>query len=171
MTGATKLSDFQDFQTEVETARLRNNSSRPCWMLRELINQSGGGPDQSGNSAIFQTMAKTAQLSRPRRRWRYQETRINSSRPKRKRRDFPDQGGEGLTFQTIAETARPRINSSRPRPRRCDFLDQSGYGATFQTKPETTQLFGLRRRRRDQDYIPHDLGGYGATFKIKVHTA
>ena len=98
------------------------------------------------------------------------------------RRNFSDQGGEGATFQTIAETVRPIINSTRPIRRRRDFLaktetallfsprrrvrdfpDHRGEGAIknqfHATKTDTTQLFRLSRSGRD---FP-DHRGEGAT--------
>ena len=66
--------DGATFQTKAETVRLRNNSSRPWWMWRDVSNQSGDGPDPGAYGATFQTKAETARLSRPRRRWRDQAT-------------------------------------------------------------------------------------------------
>ena len=89
------------------------------------------------------------------------------SRPRLRRRDFPDQGGNGATFQTKAETTRP----FRPRWRRRDFSDQGGDGATkivfLATEVDTVQLSRLSRRRR----YPSDQDGDGATFQTKAETA
>ena len=60
--------DGATFQTEAETARLRNNSLRPWWMRRDFSNQSGDSPDHGAYGATFQNKAQTARLSRPRRR-------------------------------------------------------------------------------------------------------
>ena len=97
--------DGATFQTEAETVLTRNNSLRPWWMRSDLSNQSGDCPHQGGYGAIFQTTEKV-------------RSRINFPRPRRRRQDFPDEGGDGASFQTNAETAQPRINSSRPRRRR-----------------------------------------------------
>ena len=112
-------------------------------------------------------------------------------RPKRRRRDFSDQGGDGATFQTGAETARLRNNSLRPWWMRRDFSNQIGNElSTVHTarlsrkRTETPRLSGARRRRRDisdqdgdgatlkkvfQGFL--DRGGDGATFATKVDTA
>ena len=54
--------DFSDqdgygatFQTEADTARLRNNSMRPWWMRRDFSNQSGDNPDHGAQGATFRT--------------------------------------------------------------------------------------------------------------------
>ena len=88
-------------------------------------------------------------------------------RPKRRRCDFLDQGGDGATFQTEVETARPRNHSSLPKRRRHDFSDQGGDGATFQTNAETARLFRPMRRRRNFS----DQSGDGAIFQTEVETA
>ena len=77
-------------------------------------------------------------------------------RPKRRRRDFSDQGGDGAIFQNEVETARTKNHSSLPRRRRRIFPHQGGDGATFQTM----------RRRRDFS----DQCGDGATFQTKTVT-
>ena len=155
--------------------------SRKRRRLRDFPEHRGDGAtknqflaDQGGDDATFQTTVETARFSRPRRR----------------RYDSPDQGGE----------ARPKINSSRAkaettrlfrlRRRRRDFSDRGGDGAFFETtvetaafqtkaekvrpkinssraKAETTRLFRLRRRRRDFS----DRGGDGAFFETTVETA
>ena len=131
------------FQTEAETARLRNNSLRPWWMRRDFSNQSEDGPNG----------ATKAQTTRP-------------SRPRRRRRKFPDRGGDGATnnqfLATKTETARP----FRPRRRRgSDFLDHRGDGVTkiqfLVTKAETARLSGPKRRRSD---LSDQGGGEAATF-------
>ena len=135
--------DGVTFQTEAETARLRNNFSWPLWKRCEFGDQSGDFPDQGWNGATFQTRAEMVRLFRPRRR----------------RRDFPHQSRDGPTIQTTAEMARPRTNLSRPWWKRWYFGDQSGDGATFQTKVETARLSGPKQRWCDYS----DQGGDGAT--------
>ena len=177
--------DFRDhggYGATQETARLKKKSDQ------EFIPR-----DQGGDGATFQTEVETAQQKKffatvveggatlPIRLKTAQTTvhMARLSRTRRKPRDFPDrgrddafsdQGGEGATFRTIAETARPRINSSRPRRRRRDFPNQSGDGATFQTRTETAPFSRPKRRCRDQDYIPRDQGGDDATFQTKAET-
>ena len=104
--------------------------------------------ERGGDGATFQTKAETARLSTPRRR----------------RRDFSDQGGDGPTkkhiFATVVEAAR----LSRSEWRQRDVPDRGGDGVTFLTEAETARLFRPRRRRRD---FP-DRGGDGATFQTKA---
>ena len=57
-------------------------------------------------------------------------------------RKFPDQGGDGATVQTKAETA-------RARRRRRGFPDQGGDGVTFQSKAASALISRQRRTRRD----------------------
>ena len=90
-------------------------------------------------SCLFQTLATKT--------WHFQTfaTVVKAARLSRsewRRCDFPDQGGDGLIFQTITETARPRINSSRPRRRRRN-------PEAAQTKAQTARLFRLWQRRRN----------------------
>ena len=180
--------DGPTFATMVDTARLRKRRDSKKKSDQEFIPR-----DQGGDGATFQTEVETAQQKKffatvveggatlPIRLKTAQTTvhMARLSRTRRKPRDFPDrgrddafsdQGGEGATFRTIAETARPRINSSRPRRRRRDFPNQSGDGATFQTRTETAPFSRPKRRCRDQDYIPRDQGGDDATFQTKAET-
>ena len=131
VTGATKPSYFQTFQNKMETARL----SRPTWRRRDFKKVFQGFLDRGGDGATFATMVDTARL----RKWRDSKgnganglasatkmctfktfaTEVDTARlcrPKRRWRDFSDQGGDGATFQTNAEMAR----LSRPRWRRRD---------------------------------------------------
>ena len=109
---------FPDFCARKTQARL----SRLRWMQRDQVAQ--------------ETARLRSAISRP-------------SRPRCRRRDFPDQGGDGATenqfFATKAETA----GFSRPRKD----------GATFQIRAERARVFRPKRRRRD---FP-DQGGDGAT--------
>ena len=164
----------------MEAARL----SRSEWRRQDF-------PDQGGDGATFQTevgygatlairdataqtMVHAARLSRPRRRWRDQE-----SIPRNK-------GGNDATFETKAETAQ----HYRPRWRRRDFLDQHGDGATFKKGFQgfrdqggygaTQETARLKKQRREQpghwdQKVPfqdfRDQGGDGATFQTKAETA
>ena len=146
VTGATKPSYFQTLQNKMETARL----SRPKWRRRDFKIKFQGFLDRGGDGATIATIEDTARL----RKWRDSKgngatglasaiemctfetfqtevetarPRNHSSLPRRRRRDFPDQGGDGATFQTNAETAR----LFRPMRRRCDFSDRAGDGATM----------------------------------------
>ena len=113
-------------------------------------------------------------------------------RPKRRRRDFSDQGGDGAIFQNEVETARTKNHSSLPRRRRRifphqggdgatfqtmrrrrDFSDQCGDGATFQTKTVTGGggLSRTRWRWRDQEIIPRYQSGGCVFFQTKEETA
>ena len=134
--------DGATFQNKVETARLRNIYLRPGGCDATLAIKM-----ETAQTSKWRQLRTEAEMARP---------RINSSRPRRRWRDFPDQSGDGATFQTEAETARPRLCSSRMRWIRSDFPDQGRDGAPFQTK-----------RRRNFS----DQGGYGATFQTKVDTA
>ena len=160
--------DGATFQTEVETARLRNNPLRPSWMRRTFSNQSGDSPDHGAYGATFQNKEETARLSRTRRR----------------RRNFPDRGGDRATknqfrARFFRQSRRRRdqkfflatkimflttevdtVQLSRPRRRRRDFSEQGQEGAP--SRPS--------RRRRDQEFIPRDQGGDGATFQTKAET-
>ena len=73
--------------------------------------------DHGGYGAPFATKAENARHSRP---WR-------------RRRDFPDQGGDGAT------NAEPAWLSRATRRRR-DFPDQGGIDADFQTKENAARL-------------------------------
>ena len=77
---------------------------------------------------------------------------------KRRRRNFRDQGGDGTTFATIAETAR------LPKPKR-------DRGPTFQTKANAAQFSRTRRRLRDQETVPRDQDGDAAIFQTKANAA
>ena len=111
---------FRAFSTEVETARL----SRHRWIQRDL-----------GNGATSLASATNKCLFK------------KTSRPRRRRRDFSDHGGDGTTFHTETATARLKKNFLRPWWMRCDFSNQNvdspdhgATGATFQNKAETAQL-------------------------------
>ena len=155
VTGATKPSYFQTFQNKMETARL----SRPTWRRRDFKKVFQGFLDRGGDGATFATMVDTARL----RKWRDSKgnganglasatkmctfktfaTEVDTARlcrPKRRWRDFSDQGGDGATFQTEVETARPILFSSRLRWIRRDFPDRGGDSASFQTKAERALL-------------------------------
>ena len=105
-----RVGDDATFQTEAEVARPRINYSRPWWERRDFRVQKGEG-------VVLLTKGETARLSRPRRRWR----------------DFPTQGGDGANkIQFLAnkvETAR----ISRIRRRWRDFSKQGGHCAIFAT--------------------------------------
>ena len=123
------------FTTELETARF----SRPGWIRRDF-------PEKIGDGAIFQIKAETALLSRQKRRQRDQETifRYRSGcgaglRSECRRRDFPDQDGDGATFQTEEGDGATKKQFYGPNWIRCDFSDQVGDGATFQTEAETAR--------------------------------
>ena len=121
--------DGATIQTKAETARPRTNSSRPCWKWRGCRVQSGDGatfqtmrrlrdfPDRGGDGPskkqFFVTIVEAVRI------WR-SEWRL--SRPRLKRRDFPDQSADGATIQTKAQTAR--------------LLHQSRDGPTIQTTAE-----------------------------------
>ena len=66
--------------------------------------------------------------------------KISSSRLRRRRCYFSDQGGDGATFQTNTETARLRIIPLQPKRRRQNFPDQGGVGATFKKKMKRARL-------------------------------
>ena len=96
----------------------------------------------------------------------------------RMRHDFSDQGGDGQSFQTKAETAR----LSRPRRRRRDqetyLRYREGCGATLairaetaQIKADTARLFRPKRMRSEQETILRDREGCGATLAIRAETA
>ena len=147
--GATKK---MFLATAVDTARLWRSEwiwPIPRWIRRNFPDQGG---DCATKNQILATKAETLRLSRPRRKWR----------------DSSEQGGEGATFQTNAETALPRKISPRPLwipaatrcdpfiPgwRRPDFPDQDRIGAFFQTKKnEMPQISRPIRIRRDQESI------------------
>ena len=185
VTGATKLSYFQTFQNKMETAQL----SRPTWRRRDFKKVFQVFLDRGGDGATFATKVDTARLRKRRDSKGNGVTGLASAtkmctfktfatemeterlcRPKRRRRDFSDQCGDGATFQTEVETARPRLYSSRLRWIRCDFPDQGGDGATFQTKAERALFSRPSRRRRDQEVISRYQGGGGATFQTKAET-
>ena len=146
VTGATKPTYFQTFQNKMETARL----SRPKWRRRDFKKVFQGFLDRSGDGATFVTMVDMVRLRKRRdfkgngatslasatkmctfKTFATKVETVRLCRPKRRRRDFSDQGGDGATFQTEVETVRPRNHSSLPRRRRRDFADQGGDGATF----------------------------------------
>ena len=104
---ATKMCTFKTFATEVETARI----SSPRRRRRDQESFHG---DRSGSGASLAFRVETARFSTPRRR----------------RRDFSDQGGDGATFYTEAETARLRNNSLRPWWMRRGFNNQSAKDGT-----------------------------------------
>ena len=152
MTGATKLSHFQSFQTQMETARL----SRPTWKRRDFKKIFQG---------FFSTKVETARLKK---NFRAFSTEVETARLKKFLQGFFDRGGDGATFATMVDrrdsgnganqkaTARPawpartKIRLSkflRPGWRRRDFPDRGGDGAnknhfiaTVQTKAETARL-------------------------------
>ena len=116
--------------------------------------------DCGGYGATFQTTVKMARFSRPRQR----------------RHDFPDQGGDGPTFQT----GRRGRNFSdqdgdgatlKTKGRGRDFPDHRGDGATknqfLATKAETTRLSRSKPRLRDFS----DQDGDGAIFQTEAETA
>ena len=110
VTGATKLNHFQAFATEVETVRL----SRPMWIRR-----------YSGNGATQKAMAQPAWPAR-------QKSAFSKlSRPRRRRRDFPDRGGDDATKNNFIATVVEAARLSRSEWRRRDFPEQGGDGATF----------------------------------------
>ena len=132
----------------------------------------------SGNGATQKATARSAWPARPK------SALSRFSRPRWRRRDFPDRGrdgatnnhfyrdrsGSGATFAFRAETVRTTVHTarlSRPRRRRRDFPDQGGKGAIFQTKAETTRLSRSKRRQRD----PSDQDGDGAIFQTEAETA
>ena len=117
--------------------------SRPSRKRRDFRDHGGYGATGLASATkkcyfnTFATEVETARLSRPRRRWRDQES------------FHRDQGGDDATFQTKAETARP----FRSRRRRRNFSNRGGDGATkiifLMTEVDTVQLSRQRRRRRD----------------------
>ena len=118
-------------------------------MIRSnFCDRSGGGATKISRLVFGMAYSRDQELLFPDFRDRKTEARL--SRPRQRRRDFPDQGGDGATFQTKAETA----SLSRSRRRRRDFQNQGGDGATFQNKAETARLSRPSRRRRDQKSIP-----------------
>ena len=170
------------FHTRVQTAsfsrtrrRRRDQENFPC-------DRGGYGATLVIRVDMAHTKVDTAQLSRPRRRRRNQilatkaET-LRLSRPRRKWRDSSEQGGEGATFQTNAETARPRKISQRPLWIRRDPAYQGGDGLTFQNKTESAHFFkpkgdaaifqtetNMARLRK----YPCARAGCGATFQTKA---
>ena len=134
-------------------------------------------------------MARLSRQSRRRREKKNQflltkEETTRLSRPRQRRRDFPDNRGDGAIknqfLATKAETAllsgpgrrrrdqdyKPRVEVntlrfSRPGWRRHDFPDQGGDGA----------IFRQRQRRCNQELILCQRVGCGATLAIRVETA
>ena len=153
------------FETETETARF----SLPGCRRHHFPDRGGDGAtkkvflcDRGGYGATLairvdmaHTKVDTAQLSRPRRRRRNQES---ISR---------DQGGDAASFQAKAEMARLFGTGRRWRY----FPDQRGDGATKKNFPATAvdtarlSIPGGRRHR-----FP-DQGGDGATKKTFLVTA
>ena len=170
-------------ETALDTARL----SIPGWRRHHFR-------DRGGDGVIFHTRVQTASFSRPRRRRRdqesFSETRLSRwtesahfsdqkwicrphrggygattpSRPRRRRRDFPYQGADGIIFQTEAETARPIKFPLRPRWIRRDFPYQGGDGLTFQTKVESAHF----PNQKGDGAIFQTEGGDGATKKVSL---
>ena len=64
----------------------------------------------------------------------------------RRRRDFPDRGGDGATNILFLATEVDTVQLSRPMRGR----------ATFQTNAEAARLFRPRWKRRNQDYVPRN---------------
>ena len=123
--------------------------SPPKWRRHVFADRSGG------DGATFQTKAERARLFRPMRR----------------RRDFPDGGGDGATKIIFLANEVDTVRLSIPMWRRRDFSDQGGEGYTFQTIAETARPRNhsslSRRRRRD---FP-EQGGDGATFQTNAEKA
>ena len=170
------------FETEAETARF----SLPGCRRHHFPDRGGDGAtkkvflcDRGGYGAALaisvdmaHTKVDTAQLSRPRRRRRNQES---ISR---------DQGGDAASFQTKSEMARLLRTGRRGRY----FPDQAktAQSRILATKVETPRLSRLSRkwregwrgllsrptrRQRDQEKFPRNRCGYGATFHTRVETA
>ena len=150
--------------TAVDTARLWRSEwiwPTPRWIRR-----------------IFQTKAETAQprikFSRPRRRRRvFSDQGGNGATLQNKRRGryFPDQRGDGATKKNFPATAMHTARPFIPGWRRPDFPDQDRVSAFFQTKREMPRFSRPRRRRRNQESIHCARGGYGATLAIRVQVA
>ena len=119
---------------------------------------------------IFENKAETAQLSRPRRRRRDQETILR------------DQSGYCAIFATFAtglDTARflqARRRWHDQEKNLHDLHDQGGDGATqknpreLRDRKETAGLSRPRQRRSDRETIPHERDGHGATFTTQAET-
>ena len=106
--------------------------------------------DQVGEDATFQNKADTA---RPRNK---------SSRPLRSKwrlRNFPAQGGNGVTFATEIEP----VKLFRPGRKRRDISKKGSDGVTFHTKAETA--------KNTKHFSVSDRGGYGDTFITNSETA
>ena len=110
----------------------------------------------------FQTKAEKAQFSRP--RWR--------------RRDFPDQDGDGATNKNFLATDVDTARLSIPRRRRRDFSDRGGNGATkkqfFATvldiaRIDQSEWRRPRPKRKRRDFP--DYGEDGATFQTEAEMA
>ena len=130
------------------TARLCNlglnpDAARP---LARLISRLSSPYVQTFQTQTLGATAIWVSIGKRRGHGGYGATFATKERLSRPRRDFPDQGGDGATFQTKAETEL----LSRPRRKRRYFPNQGVIGATFQTKAEMVRLSRTRRRRRDQ---------------------
>ena len=123
----------------------------PTLVCPKFCDQDSLFPDfQENSAAIFATKAETARQARLR-KWRnrlgqthhfqtFQE-KISSgfrARPRRRRRDFRNQGGDGRTFATKVETARPIKN-----------LLLSYFSKFSHCQIETARLSRPKWRRRD----------------------
>ena len=136
MTGATKLSHFQSFQTQMETARL----SRPTWKRRDFKKNFQG---------FFSTKVETARLKK---NFRAFSTEVETARLKKKFQGFFDQGGDGATFATMMNTARLR-KRRKSKGNGANGLASANKNWTFKTfanEVETARLSRPRQRRREQ---------------------
>ena len=119
---------------------------------------------------IFENKAETAQLSRPRRRRRDQETNP---------RDQSGYYAIFATFRTGLDTARFLLARRRRHDQEKNLHklhDQGGDGETqknpreLRDRAETAGFSRPRRIRRDRETIPRERDGHGATFATKAET-
>ena len=180
--------DGATFQTEAETARLRQSSSRLRWIRRDI-------PYQGADGITFRTEAETTRLSIPGcRQHHFPEhgrdgptkkmflaTAVDTARlwrsewiwptPRWIRRNFPDQGGDDATKNQILATKAETPRLSRPRRKWRDSSEQGGEGATFQTKTESAHFFKPKGRCRDKYGVTDRdkyRDKYGATKKVSL---
>ena len=124
--GISRLSRPKLGMSRLFRPKRRHFQTFATMMIRnEFCDRSGGGAAKPSRLVFGMPYSRDQVLPFP--DFRNRKTQARFSRPRHRRRDFPDQGGDGATFQTKAETA----SCSRPRRRRRDFPDQGEDGATF----------------------------------------
>ena len=143
----------------------------PRWIRREFPDQGGEGATKK---KVLATALDTARLSIP--GWRRHDFPdqggvVQFFRPRRKRRDLPDRGGNSATKTKFLATAMDTARHSIPGCRRHHFPDRGGDDATFHTRVQTASFSRTWPRRPDQENVPCDRGGYGATLAIRVDMA